>query len=361
MSRRTSALVILASAILAAVVFLAWRWTHRPWRPSNPELLSVATAAKELHGPSVFFTQAARAVLAETHPNFIPEGTRDALSDTSRKMAQAVQDPALFRELNRTLRFPEIWLAGDPSTFKPLLEHLLDTKDFNVVYIDHSSIILRPDAPADWKPGDPGEAAARFTDPRDRAYFLSQAAVRLIAIHRPDAATRWLDLAEKNDATLPDVWVAKSTQRAAKGDWDEALRFADQALSLRKDFLPAIACKAQALYAVKRFSQAHDLSTILLDANPDDPALLFYHAKLSHEAKAYTSEIRALRRLIELAELAGANVSGYRVYLAQAYAGFGDADNAMDQVTLALLDTTLPREQRQFADELLTKIKQSLK
>jgi len=50
---------------------------------------------------------------------------------------------------------------------------------------------------------------------------------------------------------------------------------------------------------------------------------------------------------------------GYRVYLAQSYAAQGDADSAMDQVTLALLDTTLPREQRKFADELLTQIKKA--
>jgi tetratricopeptide (TPR) repeat protein len=243
--------------------------------------------------------------------------------------------------------------------YKSLLEHLLETKDFGVTYVDHTSIILRRDAGDQWKPGDPEEESKRIADSRERAYFLAQYASRLIALHRPDAATRWLELAEKTSPDVPEVWSAWSTQRMAKGDWDDALKHADRALSIDQNFIPGIACKAQCLYATKKFQAAYEFSARLLKSSPDDAGTLFYHAKLAHEARAFEAEIDALQRLIALAQKAQANVSGYRVYLAQAYAANGDADGAMDQVTLALLDTTLPREQRKFADELLTQIKKA--
>jgi tetratricopeptide (TPR) repeat protein len=359
MSSKKAALLVVVTAIVVAAGWVGWKWTHRPWHPQSPEVTTPQLAVAALRGPRVFFTPSARVLLLEKHPEFVPEGTKNAFSDVSRRMTQAAVDPQLFRELDRTIRFSEIWLVGEPSSYKGLLEHLIQTKDFGVTYLDHTSIILRRDAGDAWQPADPEKEAQRFADSRERAYVLAQVATRLVAIHRPDAATRWLKLAEASSTDLPDVWTAWATQRMAKADWDEALKYADRALALDSEFLPGIACKAQALYATKQFNAAYNLSKRLLAATPDDPGLLFYHAKLAHEARAFDSEIEALQHLIDLAGKAGANVSGYRVYLAQAYAAGGNADGAMDQVTLALLDTSLPREQRKFADELLTQIKKA--
>jgi tetratricopeptide (TPR) repeat protein len=359
MSPKKAIVAIVAVALLAAAGWFGWKRANRPWRPQSAEINTPQAAVTALKGPIVLFLPIARPFLDKAHPEFVPSGARDALSEDARRFAQTGQDPRLFRELDRTYRFPEIWLMGEPSSYKPLLEHLIETKDFGVAYVDHTSIILRRDAGDQWKPGDPEAESRRFADSKERAFFLAQYASRLIALHRPDAATRWLELAEKTSPEVPEVWSAWATQRMAKGDWDEALKYADRALTIDENFIPGIACKAQCLYATKRFQAAYQLSTRLLQSSPDDAGTLFYHAKLAHEARAYESEIDALQRLIALAEKARANVSGYRVYLAQAYAAQGDADNAMDQVTLALLDTTLPREQRKFADELLTQIKKA--
>jgi hypothetical protein len=347
---------IVATTVIAALgtaAWFGWKWQQRPWRPQSPELTVPKAAVAALKGPRVFVTPHGRPQLEVAHPEWIPLGI-DGL-----RFAQASQDPRLFREIDRGVRFSEIWLLGEISSYKILLEHLLEAKDFGVAYVDHASIILRRDAGENWAPGDPAEESKRFADPRERAYFLAEYASRLVALHRPDAATRWLKLAEETAPEIPDVWSAWSRQRMAKGDWEEALKHAEHSLSIDENFMPGIACKAQCLYATKKFRAAHALSTRLLQSSPNDPGMLFYHAKLAHEARAFASEIDALQRLIALAEKAGANVSGYRVYLAQAYAANGDADSAMDQVTLALLDTTLPREQRQFADELLTQIKKA--
>jgi tetratricopeptide (TPR) repeat protein len=353
MSPKKAISAIIALAVLGTAGWFGWKWQHRPWRPQSPEITIPTAAAAALKGPIVFPSPNARLQVEKTHPEYLPSGV------DAQRLAQACQDPRLFRELDRANRFSEIWLLGETSTYKPLLEHLVETKDFGVTYVDHSSIILRRDAGDAWQPGDPAVESKRFTNTRERAYFLAQYASRLVALHRPDAATRWLKLAEVTAPDVPDVWSAWSTQRMAKGDWDDALKHAERALSIDKNFIPGIACKAQCLYAAKKFRPAYELSARLLKSSPDDAGLLFYHAKLAHEARVYEAEIEALQRLISLAEKAGANVSGYRVYLAQAYAAHGDSDGAMDQVTLALLDTTLPHEQRKFADELLTQIKKA--
>jgi len=353
MSSKKAIFAIVPLVVLGTVGWFGWKSEHQPWRPKSPEITVPNAALAALKGPRVFFSPSARPHLEKAHPEYLPAEAN------ARNLAQACQDPRLFREIDRATRFSDIWLFGETSAYKPLLEHLIGTKDFGVTYVDHASIILRRDAGDAWQPGDPSVESKRFSDARERAYFLAQYASRLVAIHRPDAATRWLKLAEETAPEVPEVWTAWSTQRMAKGDWDEALRYVDRALAIDDNFVPGIACKAQCLYASKKFHAAYDLSARLLKASPDDAGLLFYHAKLAHEAREFESEINALQRLIALAEKAGANVSGYRVYLAQAYAANGDADGAMDQVTLALLDTTLPREQRQFADELLTQIKKA--
>jgi tetratricopeptide (TPR) repeat protein len=349
-------LLALTAALLAlAAGGLLWRQTNRPWRPTAPELTTPKLALAQLTGPRTFFPANARAALESSRPALIPEALREAASPLARQLPQATQDPKVFRELDRAVRFEEIWLPGDPSTFKPLLEHLLETTDFTLSYLDHTSLIFRRGA-APWQPAQASAAGAAYAEARERAFFLAQAAVRLALSRRSEAARDYLTQAEASAASVPEVWSGWSTYHMTKGDWPRALEAAERALALEAGFLPGLACRVQCLYATKRFGEAYELSKRLLAASPDDPGLLFYHAKLAHEARAFEAEIAALTRLIALAEAAGTNASGYRVYLGQAWAAKGDADAARDQLTRALLDTTLPREQRKFADELLTQI-----
>lgn len=335
-----------------AAGWAGWRWLRQPWRPSNPALTEPRLALAELRGPAVYANGPALAWLEREKPALLPK------RELHPRLAQATQDARLFRELDREGRFDEVWLLGEPGNYRPLLDHLLETKDFTLCYVDHTSLLLRRGGEA-WSEARVEQAARAFTDPRERAYAQAQVAVRLLAVRQAEPALKLLTAAEAAPK-VPEVWAGWATYRMAKGQWADALALAEKALALDPEFIPAIACRAQCYYATKRFHAAWSESTRLLAAQPDDPAMLFYHAKLAHEARAFEAEIASLRRLIALAEKAGANVSGYRVYLAQAYASANDADNAMDQVTLALLDTKLPREQRQFADELLQQIKRAM-
>src|SRR6185295_11722275 len=102
-----------------------------------------------------------------------------------------------FRELDRETRFAGIWLLGDPSWFKPLLEHLIETNDFTLSYVDHSSIVFGRAGGSESAAIDPIASAQAFNDPRERAYFLAHAGSRLALLRKGEEAARCLKAAEE--------------------------------------------------------------------------------------------------------------------------------------------------------------------
>ena len=77
--------------------------------------------------------------------------------------------------------------------------------------------------------------------------------------------------------------------------------------------------------------------------------MLFTHAKISHEVRALEEETKLLRKLIGIAEQERRPASWYRVYLGQALAMIGDGAGALLEFDLALADSELPEDQRDFA------------
>lgn len=350
-NRKWAALILVVALALGA-----WVWMRRAGAESA-ELASPKLALAAISAKSLFFNGPALPWLVAQRSDLLAAADRDAGSERVRAMSQAVLEPKLFRQLDRRERFDVVLLVGDPSQYRPLLEHLLETPDWKLTYLDHSSLVFRRDAAAPWEPARLETMAAQFRSNRERSLFLSRAAVKLVAVRQPAEARKCIDAAQALDAGVPDLWNALAVYRLLRGELTPALADVNRALAINPDFLPAVATKTQILYASKQFSAAYDLSERLIAAFPDDPALLFYHAKICHESHAYTAEIRALTRLIERAKADGRTVSGYQVYLAQAYAGAGLAQPAVEQFELALTDPDLPAEQRKFARETLEQIK----
>jgi tetratricopeptide (TPR) repeat protein len=202
-----------------------------------------------------------------------------------------------------------------------------------------------------------GTLASRFPRPREQATFLAQAAAKLIAIRQPQAARELLDRATALDQTVPEAWTGLALLHMSRGEWRAALNQADRALGLDDEFLPALAAKAQILFSVKKFSDAYELSKRLVERQPEEPGILFYHAKIAHEAHAYREEIKALEKLIALAEKDSRPTTGYRIYLAQAHAAAGQAKPSIEQFQLVLGDPEITTEQRAFAKETLAQVK----
>lgn len=343
---------VLLLVLIAAFAIVRHRTTGAP-QAATPEFAIRALAAK-----SLYYNGAARPWLLQWRPDLLTDEDRDEKSERTRAFVQAVENPKLFRQQDRKLRFDALLLVGDPSQYRPLLEHLLEAKDWTLAYLDHTSLVFRRDGSRAWEPADLGALAAKFPEKRDRAAFFAQAALRLLAIRRGVDAKVCLDRAESLDGNLPEVWNGQAVHRMNRGEWTPALANANRALAIDADFLPALATKTQILYSTKKFSEAYDLSRRLVEAYPNDPGLLFYHAKISHEANALADEIRTLKRLIARAEAESQNASGYRIYLGQAYAKDGKAAPAIEEFTRALADADLPKEQRSFAEDTLAQVRE---
>jgi tetratricopeptide (TPR) repeat protein len=250
-------------------------------------------------------------------------------------------------------------LTGDPSQYRPLLDHLVETKDWTLRYVDHTSLIFGRGGGKAWELADFETVRARFAvaPVREQVAVLAQAATKLLAVGQVEAGKQLLDEAARLDARRPEVANGLAIYHLGRSEWREAFAQVERALQADGNFLPALATKTQLLYGTKHFSEAYELSRQLIAKLPEDPGLLFYHAKIAHEAHAYKAEIEVLEKLIARAEAESRPVGGYQLYLGQAYASAGNAQRSLDSFMLALNDPDLPDDQRVFARENIARIK----
>ena len=181
--------------------------------------------------------------------------------------------------------------------------------------------------------------------------------MKLLTAREFTAARQVLEEAAQLDARLPEVWNGLAVWHLQRRAYAEAFTAADRALALDPEHLPSLATKSLLLYGTRQFSEAYALSSQLIARLPEDPNLLFYHAKIAHEAHAYTAEVEALKKLIARAEDEDRPLSGYQLYLGQAYVALGDGPGAIDAFMRVLNDPDLPQDQRDFARENISRIK----
>jgi hypothetical protein len=349
----------LLAAVGALVLIVAIWFARGLWQRPDPLLTTPVLALESLSAKSLYFNGIARPEMLKQRPDLLTAEDRDDGSERTRGMIQAVQNPKLFRQLDRQYRFDTLLLTGDPSQFKPLLDHLVETKTWTLRYADHTSLVFRREGGKTWELADFAAVRARLAkhSAKERAVALAQTATKVLAAGLPEAGKALLDEASQLAPRDPEVANGLAIYHLGRGEWREAAAQVERALAADRKFLPALATKTQLLYGTKRFSEAYDLSRQVVERLPDDPGLLFYHAKIAHEAHAYKAEIAALEKLIAWAEAAGRPVGGYQIYLGQAYASTGDATRSMDSFMLALNDPDLPNDQRAFARENIARIK----
>lgn len=344
-------------AILLALVAVAAIVIVRSSGGKNQEQMDPHQALAALDAKSLYFNGPARPWLLAQRPDLLTNEDRDEKSERSRRFVQAVENPKLFRQLDRQYRFDTLLLIGDPSQYRQLLEHLLEANDWTLTYLDHAALIYKRDGAREWQPPDLEALVTSFPTPRGQATSLAQAAVKLLAIRRAPDAKSLLDRAEALDKTVPDLWNALAVYRMNRGEWKSAITQVDRALEIEANFLPALATKTQILFSTKKFADAYQFSSRLIAAQPTDPGLLFYHAKICRQAREFSAEIQALQRLIQRAESEGQPATGYRVYLAQAYAAGGQAKPSIEEFKRVLADPEISREQRRFAEDTLAQIR----
>ena len=350
--------ILAITAVVLALAVAVW-FGRKPGTPSNPLITTPSMALESLRSGSLYFNAPARPWLLAERPDLLTAEDRDEDSERSRTLRQAVQNPKLFRQIDRRYRFDVLLLTGDPSQYRPLLDHLIETKDWTLRYVDHTSLIFERGGGKAWALADFQTVRARFANApaRERATVLAQTASKLLAAGQADSGKHLLDEAAQLNSRQPEVANGLAIYHFGRAEWREAFAQVERALAIDGDFLPAMATKTQLLYASKHFNEAYDLSRKIIAKLPGDPGVLFYHAKIAHEAHAYRAEIEVLEKLIASAEAESRAVGGYQIYLGQAYASAGDARHAVDSFMLALNDPDLPDDQRAFARENIARIK----
>ena len=339
--------LVLFNLAFGAAIFIGGCRGHRA---DDPRLLHEQLALGRLKDARhLFFTPAAHVDLAAQRPELIADADEHAY-------AQAAQMPPVFRSLDHQRQFDALLLAGDPTTYKPLLRHLGETKDFQLTWLDNANLIFRRKPATAWAEADLATTKQLFQG-EARAIFLAGAAGKLIAIGQLPMAKRALDEAQTLGAGLPEVCTALALYDGEINHWEDALKEVNRALARDDKFTPAMTTKAQILFGAKRFSEALDISDQVVAQHPDDPSMLFLHATIAHQAHAYEREIAALKHLIELAGQQRQSPTGYRIYLGQAYASTGEAVPALTQFQEALAARDISPEQREFATDCVEKIK----
>jgi tetratricopeptide (TPR) repeat protein len=296
----------------------------------------------------LFFSPGSHADLLAQRPDLVSAADE-------RSFAEALQTPSIFRNLDHQRQFDALLLSGDPTTYKPLLHHLADAKDFVLTWLDNANLIFSRPGARPWAESDLNAEALQFQG-ENHARFLSGAATRLIAIGQLHMARRALDAAGPDGKDLPEYWTALALYDGELTHWTDAFSSLDRALALQPDYTPALATKAQILFGARRFDEALAISDEVVEQHPDDPTMLFLHATIAHQAHSYDREIAALKHLIDLADAQGQSTTGYRIYLGQAYAEHGDAMLSLVQFQKAVQSPDISPEQKQFAQECIGKI-----
>ena len=338
--------------------FLALLGCSRPPSDLPVEMTPALEHVKTLGPRNVYFNGAAFPLLVAAAPEWLPASDRVLSSERVRSMAQAALNPNLFRQLDRQEHFDVLLLVGDPVQFRPLMEHLIKTQDWALNRVDPWSLVYRRGGVETFSKDAIWTEVARWSGKSTERQAVAIAAMseRLVAAGRLDAAGELVDEAKRRSPSNAAVCTADGWYRLARGEWKQAVAAAEKALGSQKRYRPAMSVKAQGLYFSKKFEEAYELSRELLEEAPEDPVMLFTHAKISHEVRAFQEEIDILRKLVAFAQREKRSTCWYEVYLGQALATTGKGEEALLNFDRALADPDLPADQRDFAKSARAKV-----
>ena len=342
-----------------ALLSLGWAWSWLSYRrqPASPELSTPKLALADLHAQSLYFNGSAHPWLVALRPDLLTEHRAEGAAERLRAFAQAVQDPALFRKLDRQHHFDGLLLVGEPRQYQPLLDHLLESKDWALSYVDHTSVVFLRGRVSDWQPAALSVVEQKFSSSRERADFLGLAASKMLSLRKTDVARDLLERADRLGGESLEVLCTRADYHMNRAEWARSLALTERILSKDPGHLGALATRSWVLFVTKRYEEALMASRKLIEAYPGRSHLLFSHARIAHGRGAFDEEIEVLTRLIRLAQEAGSPTAEYRMYLGQAYAEKSEAKDAIDQLVMALNEGGLPEKQLNYTQELLARIR----
>ena len=354
--------------ILGAVLLMAgggyglWYVTKPPVPPSV-ELVTPKLAMEpldELHSKPLYFTLGAVAWMKE---HWVPWGAAfgtQAASpeDMALQFEAAAQSPQEWRALDRKWHFGAVLLAGDPTTFHPLLDHLRQSQDWMLTRLDTAGFVFERSPARAWTVADvkPVLAAFETHSPKEQREARVAIARRLIFLGEMTGAKTLLAEVLKNDSESAPAWTEMASLYALQGQWQQSLKATESALAVDKRYRPAQFIQANAFYALGRFGDALTVTHVLYEVAPADAQTLLLHAKVKHAAHAFGEEIEVLQRMIGLMKGRSQPVGVWQILLGQAYAATGAGPLAEDQFKEALTDRSLSASDRAYAQKALERV-----
>jgi tetratricopeptide (TPR) repeat protein len=324
--------------------------------PDDPTAQQTLDLVATLDAQGLFYNAEALALLERAGAE--APGMGDA--EHNRTFAEACKDPNLFRRLDRRYRFGTLLFAGDPASYRPLLDHLVQTRDWTLTQIAPTILVFeRGESAKKWSPADLPKLTEAYAPlpAAARSALLVQLGNKLLALNETDAAKTTLEAAVGADGESAAAHTALALYHVRFRRWREAQAEADRALEIDAKFVPALATMTQLLFSTGKADEALAYSRQLVVLTPQDPGHLFLHAKITHQAHAFEEEISTLLKLVELAQQQGVPTAGYRIYLAQAHASAGQAAPAVQQFEAALEEGNLSQEQRDYIEESVERIR----
>jgi len=329
---------------IAALVAGCHRQPSPDARLQSPVEMVHATAGEKLK--RIFVNPAARNV---------PGVKKLPLAKANAQDPAAVQDPSLWRSLDRTQRFDGVLLLGPVSEYLPLLMHLVNSPDYRIERVDNWGVLFVNGTPAPYNP--PKLDSLKFSSDKDRGIYLSQMALVLDAAGQSAAARDYMAGALACAPKEPSVYTRQAALELSRKHYPDALAAANRALDLHPHDLAALDIEARTYSGAGLVEQAWDVAEDLKSRAPDDMNVLFLHARISNAAHAYSAEEDSLERLIRLAEKQHLPSTDYRVYLGQCYAKQGLARPALEQLEIASKAPNLTTKQRTDVDAAVQLVK----
>jgi len=364
MHRARSLLFAIAILLIAmGGCYCVWLMTRSP-EPLSRELdtpkLALEQLAPALRAKPLFFTLAAVPYLKEHwqewsgafgSPTPLPE-------EIAAQCTATLQSPRDWRALDRKWRFGVLLLAGDPASFRPLLDHLRKSPDWTLTQLDPTSIVFERSPARAWTTADVAQLLAVFQTHSTEEQKLARILIahRLMYLGEMPAAKTLLEEVLQEEPRSKQAWTELAGLHGMMSQWRESLAAAERALASDSRYRPAQVAQTHALYALERYDNALEVSRALYEQAPTDSSTLLLHAQVTHAAHAFVEEIDVLQKLIGLMQGASQPVGSWQIYLGQAYAATGNSTMAEDQFKAALIDPGLSEAQRTFAQNALERL-----
>ncbi|MEX1118535.1 MAG: hypothetical protein WEB60_07045, partial [Terrimicrobiaceae bacterium] len=259
--------------------------------------------------------------------------------------------PSRWRSALRQNDWNAVILAGPPSEFQPLLEHLLTSPDWRLEALTNWGWLFRRE-PGPSNPLPKPEAVDRGS-PVDSAIYLSQLSARFdvmkATVPARAAMERALELAP-NDA---NVRIHAATFALVRERWQDVVAHARGALRANRSMSQAHALAARGYLESGDLDSAEKSATSALTLAPSDLSTRFLLARIQRSQGAYRAEAETLERLVSDSKNAGLPTAGHLAYLGQSYAQVGNAASAAKNYREALASNQLNEEQKAAVLEAL--------